>query len=209
MITQNPNPVSKDTNESLLLFLSENTLDYKTLLLEHLFPLVRESLKRKGGLLDNLPENTFSQAHLDMISNALPLCKRFVSLLNSKKMLREMFVKIVEELRANNLETARFFADKLVTLTNHAAISIYLLAEVLFQAGKFTKVNYVFHKNDLLFADENFLDLTARSLLKLKKYEQCLKILGNAPKASLYKPEGNLTQHSREPTPNSKAASSD
>jgi predicted Zn-dependent protease len=182
-------------DKSTLIFLANNTLDYKTLLFEYLFPLVRASLKTKGtllSLLEKQPSASYmiNRTNFEMISNALPLCKRFVSLLNSKMVLREMFVKVVEELRANNLETAQFFADKLVTLTNHAAISVYLLAEVYFRAGKFTKVNYLFHKNDLLFGDENFLDLTARSLLRLKKYEQCLKIAGNSPKITLYNQEG-------------------
>ena len=182
--------------ESLLIFLGDNLLDYKTLLFEHLFPLVRSSLIDQDSML-NLVEDVSSNSgrinreNLKMVSNALPLCKRFVNQLNCTRLLRELFVKVVQELRANNVETAKFFADKLVTLTDHAAIAVYLLGEVYFQAGEYTKVNYLFHKNNLLLVDENFLDLTAKSLLKLAKYEQCLKIAGNAPKIELYNPEGN------------------
>lgn len=185
-------------DDSVLVFLCENMLDYKTLLLEHLFPLVRSSLSRQVNLISLLGSsagNSFSisQQNLKMVNDALPLCKRFLAQLDSNQLLRQLFVKVAEELRANNTETAQFFADKLVTLTDHAALAVFLLGEVLFRAGEYTKVNYLFHKNNLLLVDENFLDLTARSLLKLKKYDQCLKIINNAPKIELYNREGRLT----------------
>ena len=186
---------NSNLDKSLLIFLGDNLLDYKTLLFEHLFPLVRSSLLSDDHMLDLLQDVsntpiTINRQNLEMVSNALPLCKRFVAQLNSNRLLRQLFVKVVEELRANNMETAKFFADKLVTLTDHAAIAVYLLGEVFFLSGEYTKVNYLFHKNNLLLVDENFLDLTAKSLLKLNKYEQCLKIAGNSPKITLYNPEG-------------------
>jgi predicted Zn-dependent protease len=199
-MNQNPEQLFDTSHDpklehSMIHFLNSNMLDYRTLLFENLFPLVRASLANKDNILDLLNQSSkasfsITQNHLKMISNALPLCKRFVAQLNANNLLRQLFVKVVEELRANNTETANFFADKLVTLTDHAALAVYLLGEVLFRSGKFTKVNYLFHKNNLLFVDENFLDLTARSLLKLKKYDQCLKIVNNSPKISLYNPEG-------------------
>jgi hypothetical protein len=192
-------PNNQKLDHSMLIFLTNNMLDYKTILFEHLFPLVRASLANKNNILDLLnhsSETTFSitQNNLKMISNALPLCKRFVAQLNSNLLLRQLFVKVVEELRANNTQTAEFFADKLVTLTDHAALAVYLLGEVLFRSGECTKVNYLFHKNNLLFVDENFLDLTARSLLRLKKFDQCLKIVNNSPKISLYNTEGKSNE---------------
>lgn len=200
-------------HQSSSLFLGDNLLDYKTLLFEHLFPLVRKSLLKQDSMLNLLQDVSsplsINRQNLKDVSDYLPLCKRFVNQLNGNRFLKQLFVKVVEELRVNNVETAEFFADKLVTLTDHAAIAVYLLGEVYFQAGEFTKVNYLFHKNNLIKSDENFINLTAKSLLKLGKYEHCLKIVKNPPEIQLYNANSKNKKISEKPTQNSKAASSE
>ena len=159
---------------------SKTVLDYKTILFEYLVPHVKR-LQNKDSNNDN--------SELKKISQLFPLCKDFMIQLSNNNLLQWMFLKVTEEMLGKNYSNAIFFADKMISMSDHAPVAVYLLGEALFSDYQMTKVNYLFHKSNLLLVNENFRDLSARSFYSLEKFDQCLKVLSAPLKTSLYSSE--------------------
>lgn len=75
---------------------------------------------------------------------------------------------IIEFYLQNRPVDSIFYAEKLNTLLKDNIIAIYLLGECYFLNRDYVKVNYLFHKNELMDHDENFLLLGAKSFFGCK-----------------------------------------
>lgn len=79
-----------------------------------------------------------------------------------------IFQKIIEFYSQNRPYDAIFFSEKLAFLLDSNIIAVYLLGECYYLNGDYVKVNYLFHKGDLLDYNENFVLLGAKSFLGSK-----------------------------------------
>lgn len=112
------------------------------------------------------------------INKDIPLIlSDFITKISKNKIYISIFLKMIDNYLLNSPSNAIFFAEKLLTLLDHHKISVYLLSECYFLEGDFVKVNFLFHKYMLTTLNENYLILAAKSLIKIKKYEQAIKTL--------------------------------
>jgi len=98
------------------------------------------------------------------------------------------FLKTTVErlLKLEQVESARFFADKLVTLTHGNTDAIYMLARCYYLGGEYGRVLHLLRRHKLLDKPmlENgqlkFLHLATLCQFKTKKYEDGLQLLGDS-----------------------------
>jgi hypothetical protein len=76
-----------------------------------------------------------------------------------------------------NYKNAIFFAEKLVSIDPKMKEFVYLLGECYFMNQDYKKVHLLFKKQDMLFKNQEFQILAARSLLNNKSYDACLSVL--------------------------------
>lgn len=101
----------------------------------------------------------------------------FFQLLAQSPILRKLFLLIVENYLLVRTKDSLFFSEKLSTFTANHPVSVFLQVECHFQERDFVKANYLLEKYSLWDLDENFLILSAKSLIESKNHELVLQKL--------------------------------
>ena len=98
--------------------------------------------------------------------------KQFCTKIKNSEDLSSIYVRAVDTYMIGSAEDSIFLADKLCTLLNDNVIAVYFLAECYYLQKDYVKVNFLFHKYNLLNYDENFLLLGLKSLKAINQLEQ-------------------------------------
>jgi len=87
--------------------------------------------------------------------------------------------KLIQESFQKHLYvTAIFYADKLVSLSQHAPDDLYTLAECYFKNREYRRVLHLLRKHsEITNSDPRLKLLTAQSLMECKDWEECLRYL--------------------------------
>lgn len=91
----------------------------------------------------------------------------------------QVLQNLVHDCLAKHLyDSAIFFADKLVTLSNYAPAEVYTLAQAFFVNRQYRRCLHLLRATDLTSKDIRFRYLAARCLAESKEWDECLETLG-------------------------------
>eukprot|EP00897_Mesotaenium_endlicherianum_P010380 jgi/Mesen1/9370/ME000610S08680 len=92
----------------------------------------------------------------------------------------EKLRSVIRDSLAKHLHSsAIFFADKLVTLSEHTPDDIYLLAQSYYLGQHYKRALHLLRQENLLTAGQRFQYLAAKCLEAVKEWDECLLILGD------------------------------
>ncbi|EIE23608.1 TPR-like protein [Coccomyxa subellipsoidea C-169] len=93
---------------------------------------------------------------------------------------------LVHDCLAKHLyDSAIFYADKLVTMSNGASADVYTLAEAFYMGRQWRRALALLRNAGLIEADIRCRYLAARCLAEVKDWEECLNVLGGWDESEL------------------------
>ncbi|RMZ56557.1 hypothetical protein APUTEX25_001404 [Auxenochlorella protothecoides] len=92
--------------------------------------------------------------------------------------LRQLRSLVHDCLAKHMYDAAVFFADKLVTLTDHAPAEVYTLAQGFYCSGQHRRCLHLLRTTQLLDKDVRIRYLAARCMLASGELDECLELLG-------------------------------
>ncbi|CAL8472035.1 g11577 [Coccomyxa elongata] len=93
---------------------------------------------------------------------------------------------LVHDCLAKHLyDSAIFYADKLMTMSNGAAADVYTLAEALYMGKQWRRALALLRNAGLIEADVRCRYLAARCLAEVQDWEECLNVLGGWDESEL------------------------
>lgn len=91
----------------------------------------------------------------------------------------EKLRSVVRDCLSKHLHSsAVFFADKLVTLSEHNPADVYLLAQSYYLSSQFRRALHLLRHENLLSASLRFKYLAAKCLGQVQEWDECLTVLG-------------------------------